>query len=148
MKIPNDLRLTITAAAKAQPKFSYFTAGKELHALGRDLLKKHPAVKKSATAQAKKLQALKRQVDQVRDQLGKTLATIGLRYSSDQVECNFSIHDIDETDNEAVQAYVKAGGQLPKHAEPWKAQTVIAELAAAPPEQLNTILAKYDIQWT
>ena len=145
MKIDQDLRAAINAAAKAQPEYSYETESKQIQQCVDALFKKKPSVKRKADALLKESMALRDKKSVIDGRIGELLRPLGLRAYDLRITANFR-RDMDDED---AQKFMAAGGQLPPPSQrKWKAETVIARLAAAEPKSRDTILKEYGINWS
>jgi len=145
MKIDQDLRAAINAAAKVQPEYGYNEENKQITERVDAFLKKKPAVKRKAASLIQQIADLKLKESGLREKAKALLSPFGLYINDQRVSANFR-RDMDDVD---AQKFVKAGGEIPPPAERrWKAETVIAKLAAAKPEKRDAILKEYGIDWS
>jgi hypothetical protein len=144
MKIDNTLRLTIIAASKAQAPIPYNQRDKELAVEVKKVLNAHPTIKKTSQQKLTKVAALRQQLQNLNDEVNGLLAPLGLRIKEGGIGTDFSAWDDEDASH---KKFVKAGGIVPPEREKWRAEKVIAELAAADAKDAPAILAKYGIVW-
>lgn len=133
MKISNELRCTIRAAAKAQPEMSRWVAREEqkAKALNR-FLKERPAIEVKVKNTSRKYKAAVKRLSE----LGSDHAHLGIR-----VDSGGGPYISDE------RKFVEAGGVIGEPKEVWVAEKVIAELAAADAAEGAKILKRIGIRW-
>lgn len=145
MKIDQDLRAAINAAAKAQPEYGYASEMQQITESVDAFLKKKPALKSKVESLGNQLAKLAKKEKELKLKASELLYPVGLYLSADGVKANFR-RDLDD---EYAQNFVKAGGELPPPMQRrWKAETVLARLAAAKPDQRDAILKEYNIDWS
>lgn len=131
MKIDSDLRCAIKSSERAQPSTNWETRQNANRKAIADLIERKPSIKKALS----KAKVLDSKSDLYRAMSRKLVEPFGI-----------CINDNSRIDDESN--FVKSGGKLPlppkRH---WKADEVIAELAAASPKHMKSILAKYSIRW-
>lgn len=145
MKIDQDLRAAINAAAKAQPEYSHDTERLQIEQCVSALLKKRPAVKRKADALIEEAITLRDKKAVIDGKLDALLKPLGLKAYDFKITANFR-RDLDDED---AQKFIANGGELPPPSKrKWKAETVISRLASAEPKSRNAILKEYNINWT
>ena len=149
MKIDKDLRAAITAAARSQTQPTWQEEKKQMRDASDAFLKKSPSARR-AVAKALKLAAQCDELDEkqkaLRKQQHAALKPFGLSIDKGGNERHATV---DRHSDEDQDAFTKAGGTLPPpHRRHWKADEVIAKLAAATPDKLEAILAEYGINWS
>jgi hypothetical protein len=144
MKIDQDLRAVINAAAKAQPEMGWSERSEIIAKAVAAFLKKRPALTKKVNSLIAKSRELQAKQLEVQEQIHKSLGPLGLRASSNVIEGNFS----DWADDRDADTFIAAGGVLPPPRKvKWKAEKLIAQLAAADPKNRDAILKEYGINW-
>ena len=145
MKIDSDLRAAINAAAKTQEDYSYDHARKIMQQAVDDLMKKKPGLKRRVGSLIQKTKVLSDKIENNHKKIKLLLQPLGLCVYDETIEAQWH-RDLDCAD---AQKFKAAGGQLPSPMKrKWKADTVIARLAAAKPEQRHEILKEYGIDWS
>ena len=145
MKIDQDLRSAINAAAKAQRDMSWRERITVIEKSVTAFLKGKTALVKKMNTLIAKGNALDTQRQAVTDQINKTLGPLGLCVKQSEIGATFS----DWGDNEDADKFTAAGGVLPPaYKGNWKAEKLIAELAAADPSKRDAILKEYGINWS
>jgi hypothetical protein len=138
MKIESELRFAINAAAKTQTELSWQEKADAKREAIEAFLKTRRGLRakvKRLTADAEEKSKVARaawhKVDAITEEIGLTRALE-----------NFS-------NAYGEEKFEKAGGVLPpREKRRWKAEEVIAKLAAATtPKQFNAILKEYGIHW-
>lgn len=129
MKIDQDLRVAIRAAANNQPRRDY---SKERDFEKAEILRVVTSIPEWARAHKKHQARLKRAQKECAE-AEKFYAHLGV------VASLTGIRD--------YQKFKLAGGKVPPEHSTWKAEVVIAELTAATPKRGKELLKKYGINW-
>ena len=139
MKIDQDLRAAIRSAEKAQPQAASWEVKEQANkAAIADFLKRFPA-------KAKKVHSLVASIKKAEAAEAAARAALcdqfGLRHYNNAIEFSKC--------GDGSAQFEKAGGKMPTAIKglPWKFDAVVAELAAALPNQKKAILKKYGINW-
>lgn len=134
MKIEQDLRIAIKAAANASKRQDQSKSDKDLI---NEWIKKHPSKATQARALVKKIATSDAAERKARDELEKKF---GLSQSSWRGNGEFSMAD--------EKAFAKAGGKIATKRPKFSDDEVIAEYASAKTkEEAEIVLAKYGIVW-
>lgn len=145
MKIDQDLRAAINAAAKAQPNMGWCERSTIIEKSVAAFLKKKSALTKKVNVLIQKGKDLDTKRQAITDQIKKELGPFGLCSKRSDIGASFS----DWVDNNDADKFTAAGGVLPPaYKGKWKAEKLIAELAAADPSKRDTILKEYGIDWS
>lgn len=145
MKIDQDLRAVINAAAKAQPDTGWRERAVTIAKAVAAFLKRRPAMTRKVNALIAKSKSLREQQEAVDAQIKKILHPLGLGVRDYEVVGDFS----DWIDDKEADRFIAAGGILPPPFKgKWKAEKLITELAAASPKKRNAILKQYGIDWS
>lgn len=138
MKIDTDLRLAIKAAERAQPHDYDGRDKREQEAIAR-FLKDHPA-------KARRVRALAKKAKRCYAEYQKANALIhdgfGLQTSENRGS-GFCISGY----GPSQERFAKAGGKLPLKTTRWKADNVIAQIAAATPKEGAKLIKNLGINW-
>lgn len=141
MKIDADLRAAIKAAEKAQPADSWSERRKVTDAAIQAFLKKKPALRKKLALLLQSRASLRSSIQKKKDEIDALLWPLGLTATDDGI-CEAFVYD-----DENAEKFAKAGGVIPSMPKRWKADALIAKLAAADPKHRDSILKEHGINW-
>ncbi len=142
MKIDTDLRLAIKAAERNQPQDTWTQRALREQASISDWMKKFPAKAKKALALREKAYKAAAIVSAAEAELCKEF---GLRraHEADNANKKFSFSHCGGN----AEQFMRAGGKVHAESIKWKADSVIARLAAAEPKDAALILKGLGINW-
>jgi hypothetical protein len=141
MKIDADLRAAIKAAEKAQPSDFLSERAKVADAAIQAFLKKRPALRKKLALLLQSRESLLLSLQKRTNDLNELVYPFGLRIKDNKV-CESFLCDDDD-----AEKFTEAGGVIPEMPKRWKADELIAKLAAADPKHRDSILKEHGINW-